>query len=101
MEQITSEQMEILNRLSGFCLSGEALEQEKKSLTSLLECFEQLQELDTSKVQLKSVLSSCENVLREDVPREIYCTEEMLNNAPGLRDGALVVPTTRKKQGSL
>jgi len=98
MEQITIEQMKTLNRLSGFCFSDEALQQEKASLEGLLECFELLQTLDTGGICPDAQVLPSENVWREDV--EAVDRKEMLGNAPLVKDRAIVVPATRKKQES-
>lgn len=100
MKQISMEQMKCLNKLSGFCLSTEALLQEKNALEELLACFEVLHGLDTQNISHTEYLFPKENALREDIPIQECSREAVIRNAPSLKDGAFVVPATRERQES-
>ena len=63
-------------------LSDDEVEVMREQLGSILEQCEALSELDTDGVEPTSHAVPLSTVMREDVPRDPYSTEQVLSNAP-------------------
>ena len=61
--------------------------------SSIIDCFNMLNEVDTENVIPASDIANAENVLREDVVMLSMDREEFLKNAPQSERGYVKVPT--------
>ena len=90
--KITKEQVEHVAKLARLAIT----EQEKaifsEQLSSILTYVEQLNELDTSKVEPTSHVISMQNVLREDRVKDSLPREEALAGAPEASEEFFRVP---------
>ncbi len=91
---ITDEMMDYVGILAKLELSEEEREQAKKDMGRMLDYIDLLNELDTSGVEPMSHIFPVRNVFREDVVRNEDEREQMLANAPAVKDGAYKVPKT-------
>ena len=91
---ISDETIEYVGILSKLELSGEEKEQAKKDMASMLDYIDKLSELNTDGVEPMSHVFPVENVFREDVITNGDDRDEILANAPEMKDGAFKVPRT-------
>ena len=91
---ITDETIDYVGILAKLELSDEEKEQAKKDMASMLDYIDKLGELDTEGVEPMSHVFAVQNVFREDVVTNGDMREEMLQNAPGEKDGMFMVPRT-------
>lgn len=75
-----------IGKLSRIELSDEQVQTFGPQLAAILDCFDKLQELDTSNVQPMAHAVEIHNVLADDVPRPSLAPDQALANAPQ-RDG--------------
>lgn len=98
MANLNKETIKYLTALSRIDCSEEEQEKLLKDLRSILDYFEQLQELDTTGIPpCNIVLEDMQNVLREDVVGETMPRETFLNNAPAQVGGMIRVPPVIKQ----
>jgi aspartyl-tRNA(Asn)/glutamyl-tRNA(Gln) amidotransferase subunit C len=90
--RLTPEQVEHVALLGRLRLSEEERERFTTQLNSILEHFEQLQQLDTSGVPPMSHAVEMSNVLREDEPADPLASKEALSNAPDQARDCFRVP---------
>lgn len=90
--RLTPEQVEHVALLARLRLSEEERERFTTQLNSILEHFEQLQQLDTEGVPPMSHAVAMSNVFREDEPAEPLTAEEALSNAPDQARDCFRVP---------
>ena len=91
---ISDETIEYVGILAKLELSGEEKEAAKKDMGRMLDYIDKLGELDTEGVEPMSHVFPVKNVFREDVVTNGDMREEMLQNAPGEKDGMFTVPRT-------
>lgn len=91
---ISDETIEYVGILAKLELSDEEKEQAKKDMANMLDYIDTLNELDTSGVEPMSHVFPVNNVFREDVVTNGDDREEILANAPEVKEGAFVVPKT-------
>ena len=91
---ISDETIEYVGILAKLELSDEEKEQAKKDIGRMLDYVDKLNELDTSDVEPMSHVFPVHNVFREDVVTGTDEREELLANAPGVKDGMFKVPKT-------
>lgn len=91
---ISDETIEYVGILAKLELSPEEKEQAKKDMGSMLDYIDKLGELDTEGVEPMSHVFPVKNVFREDVVTNGNTREELLQNAPGEKDGMFMVPRT-------
>lgn len=91
---ITDEVIEYVSILAQLELSSEEKEHAKKDMESMLAYIDKLGELNTDGIEPMSHISMVQNVFREDVVTNSDCREEMLKNAPCVKDNMFVVPKT-------
>jgi aspartyl-tRNA(Asn)/glutamyl-tRNA(Gln) amidotransferase subunit C len=72
-------------------LSEAELERFREQLSSILENFEVLQQVDTSEVSPTAHSIALQNVLREDEVKPSLPTDEVLGNAPNQEEGCFKV----------
>ncbi len=80
--RLTPEEVEHVALLARLRLTGEERKRFTTQLNSILEHFEQLQQIDTSGVPPMSHAVPMSNVLRDDEPAPSLASEEALQNAP-------------------
>jgi aspartyl-tRNA(Asn)/glutamyl-tRNA(Gln) amidotransferase subunit C len=90
--RLTPEQVEHVALLARLELTPEERERFTTQLNSMLEYFEQLQQLDTSGVPAMSHAVAISNVFREDEPGPSLSPEEVLANAPDQANACFRVP---------
>ncbi len=91
---ITDETMEYVGILAKLELSPKEREAARKDMDSMLQYIDKLNELDTAGVEPMSHVFPVKNVFREDVVTNGDDRENILQNAPGEKDGMFVVPRT-------
>ena len=91
---ISDETIEYVGILAKLELSEEEKEQAKKDMGSMLDYIDKLGELDTTGVEPMSHVFPVQNVFREDVVTNGDMREDILQNAPGVKDGMFMVPRT-------
>ncbi len=91
---ISNETIEYVGILAKLELSEDEKEQAKKDMGRMLDHIDKLRELDTEDVEPMSHLFPVNNVFREDVVTNGDTREELLNNAPGEKNGMFMVPWT-------
>ena len=64
-----------------------------RELSTVLDHIEKISELDLEDVEPTSHVIELENVLRDDVPRESWPRERILEGAPDTAQGGFRVPT--------
>lgn len=92
--RITDETMEYVGILAKLELSSEEKERAKKDMGEMLDYIDKLNELDTAGVEPMSHIFPVNNVFREDVVTNRDDRENMLKNAPKVKDGSYQVPKT-------
>ena len=90
---ISDETIEYVGILAKLELSDEEKEAAKKDMGRMLDYIDKLNELDTAGVEPMSHVFPVSNVFREDVENGDD-HEEMLVNAPKVKDGMYMVPKT-------
>jgi aspartyl-tRNA(Asn)/glutamyl-tRNA(Gln) amidotransferase subunit C len=80
--RLTPEEVDHVALLARLKLAPEERERFTTQLNSILEHFEQLQQIDTTGVPPMSHAVPMSNVLREDEPAASLSPEEALRNAP-------------------
>lgn len=90
--RLTPEQVEHVALLARLQLGEEERARFTTQLNSILEHFEQLQQIDTSGVPPTSHAVPMSNVLRDDDPGPSLSPEEALQNAPDKARGCFRVP---------
>jgi len=90
--RLTPEEVDHVALLARLQLSEEERERFTTQLNSILEHFEQLQQLDTSGVEPMSHAVAVSNVFREDEEEGSLTPEEALQNAPDTARECFRVP---------
>jgi aspartyl-tRNA(Asn)/glutamyl-tRNA(Gln) amidotransferase subunit C len=90
--RLTPEEVEHVALLARLRLTGEERERFTTQLNSILEHFEQLEQIDTSGVPPMSHAVPMSNVLREDEPAPSLAPGEALGNAPDQARDCFRVP---------
>ena len=89
---ISDETIEYVGILAKLELSDEEKEAAKKDMGRMLDYIDKLNELDTAGVEPMSHVFPVSNVFREDQVENGDDREEMLANAPKVKDGMYMVP---------
>ena len=92
--RITDETIEYVGILAKLELSPEEKERAKKDMGEMLDYIDKLNELDTEGVEPMSHVFPVNNVFREDVVTNGDDRENMLKNAPEVKEGSYLVPKT-------
>ncbi|RDU23748.1 Asp-tRNA(Asn)/Glu-tRNA(Gln) amidotransferase subunit GatC [Anaerosacchariphilus polymeriproducens] len=92
--KISDETIEYVSILSKLKLTDKEKKQAKKEIGNMLDYFDKLNELDTTGVEPMSHVFPINNVFREDVIKNEDQREDILKNAPGVKDGMFKVPRT-------
>lgn len=91
-EKLSAKEVRYVAELARLELSPEEVEPFTTQLNAILEYMDQLNELDTEKVEPTSHVLSLSNVLREDEVGHSLSPDEVLANAPEKDKGHFVVP---------
>lgn len=91
---ISDETIEYVGILAKLELSEDEKEQAKKDMGSMLDYIDKLNELDTTGIEPMSHVFNVKNVFREDVVKNGDDSENMLKNAPEVKNQGYVVPMT-------
>ena len=91
---ISDEMIEYVGILTKLELSEEEKEQAREDMGRLLSYIDKLGELDTEGVEPMCHVLPIQNVFREDVVTNGDDSENMLQNAPEVKNGSYVVPKT-------
>jgi aspartyl-tRNA(Asn)/glutamyl-tRNA(Gln) amidotransferase subunit C len=90
--KITKEQVEHVAKLARLAITEEEKATFSEQLSSILTYVEQLNQLDTSKVEPTSHVLSMQNVFREDRVKDSLPREEILAGAPDASEEFFRVP---------
>lgn len=91
---ISDETIEYVGILAKLELSEEEKEQAKQDIGRMLDYVDKLNELDTSGVEPMSHIFPVHNVFRDDVVTNGDDRDNLLKNAPKIKDGSWQVPKT-------
>ncbi|WP_275443030.1 Asp-tRNA(Asn)/Glu-tRNA(Gln) amidotransferase subunit GatC [Petralouisia muris] len=91
---ISDETIEYVGILAKLELSLEEKEHAKKDMEEMLDYIDKLNELDTAGTEPMSHVFPVNNVFREDVVTNGNDRENMLKNAPEVKDGSYQAPKT-------
>ena len=92
--KISDETIEYVGILAKLELSEEEKEQAKSDMETMLDYIDTLNELDTEGIEPMSHVFPVSNVFREDVVANGDNHEEMLANAPEMKEQSYKVPKT-------
>ena len=92
--RISDETIEYVGILAKLELSDSEKEAAKTDMEKMLDYIDTLNELDTTGIEPMSHVFDVSNVFREDVVTGTDEREELLANAPGVKDGMFKVPRT-------
>lgn len=93
-KRIDDETLDNVCILAKLSLNEETREKARQDMQKMLDYVEKLNELDTEGAEPLSHLFSDRNVFREDVVTNGNLREEMLANAPKVKEGQYQVPRT-------
>lgn len=91
---ISDETIEYVGILAKLELSEEEKKQAKQDIGRMLDYVDKLNELDTSGVEPMSHIFPVHNVFRDDVVTNGDDRDNLLKNAPKIKDGSWQVPKT-------
>lgn len=92
--RISGETIEAVAILAKLELSEAEKEQARKDMERMLDYIDKMEELDTQGVEPVSHIFPVTNVFREDVVTNGDSRNEILQNAPGVKDGYFKTPRT-------
>jgi aspartyl-tRNA(Asn)/glutamyl-tRNA(Gln) amidotransferase subunit C len=90
--KITAREVRYVAELARLELSPEEVERFTGDMNRILDYMDQLNELDTGRVEPTSHVVSLKNVLRDDEVGDSLTVDEVLANAPRREKGHFVVP---------
>lgn len=93
---LTKQEVQHIAKLARLGLTEEEIEKFQKDLSSILDYFEKLKELDVSKVQPASHAIKVENVMRKDEIKSEGKNKKLLDLAPEIKEGFLKVKSVFK-----
>jgi len=94
---LNKSQIEHLANLARLDINEAEKKKYAEQISSVLEYFRQLDELDTSKVEPTDHITGLQNVTREDEVREIYSTKKILKAAPEIEANQVKVKAVFKE----
>ncbi|MDM7935643.1 MAG: Asp-tRNA(Asn)/Glu-tRNA(Gln) amidotransferase subunit GatC [Methanothrix sp.] len=89
---ITREDVEHISWLASIKIEDDFKDELVRQFNTILEYFQQLDEVDTEGVEPTYRVLDLENVFREDIPSGSLSQEEALSNAPRKEDGYFKSP---------
>lgn len=90
--EITTELVKHLSNLSRIELDENEIEKFKKDFQNMVNYFDEINEIDTSKVVVQRRRLNAQTDLREDEIGESLALEDVVKNFPEKCGGAVVVP---------
>ncbi len=90
--RLSREEVEHIAGLARLALSDEEVALYQEQLSTILEYFERLQELDTKTIPPTASVLPLRSVMRADEPRPPLPREDILANAPAADEGCFKVP---------
>jgi len=93
MMPITKEEVMHVAKLAQLKLSETELEQYQQEMSTLLDHFKEINEIDTEGIEPKPHAVAMSNVFGEDVVEPYLSREQALSNAPSSRAGLFMVST--------
>lgn len=91
-EIVTKDDVNYIAKLSKLEFNEAEMEKFTTELNSILGYVKKLEELDTTDVEPTSHVLAINNMMRDDVVKPSFSSEEALKNAPGSRNGHFEVP---------
>lgn len=91
-EKISTKEVENVAKLSRLDLTDKEKEEMTRTLNDILVYMEKLSELDTADVEPMTHAIPKENVMRADEIKPFDVGDEILKNAPDLKDNLFKVP---------
>ncbi|MBU3957016.1 Asp-tRNA(Asn)/Glu-tRNA(Gln) amidotransferase subunit GatC [Patescibacteria group bacterium] len=88
---LSKDQVKHIAKLANLKLTSAEINKFQKQLSEVLEYVEQLNKLDTKKVEPTSQVTGLENVFREDEPKPSLSQEEVLSGAKNTEKGMFKV----------
>lgn len=88
--KLTKDQVKKVAKLANLPLTYEEEEKYSEQLSNILDYFEQLNKVDTSKVEPTFNVTGQSNVMREDIPAPSLSQEEALSNVSQKKNGMFV-----------
>lgn len=79
-------------RLARLGLAEDEMDQLASELDHILDAMQALRQLDTSAIPPTAQVIPLRNVMRDDVSRPSWPVDEILKNAPAVRDQQFLVP---------
>ena len=89
---ITRADVQHVARLARLGLTDQEMDLLAAELDHILDAMQALRQLDTSAIPPTAQVIPLRNVLRDDVSRPSWPVDEVLLNAPAVRDGHFLVP---------
>lgn len=88
---LSKDQVKHIAKLANLKLTSAEINKFQKQLSEVLEYVEQLNKLNTKKVEPTSQVTGLENVFREDEPKPSLSQEEVLSGAKNTEKGMFKV----------
>ena len=92
--KIDNDTIEYVGILAKLELSDEQKEKARSDMEKMLDYIDEMNELDTSNIEPMTHVLDTDNVFREDKVTNGDEHDDMLKNAPEVKDGAYKVPKT-------
>ena len=89
---ITRAEVQHVARLARLGLDEEEMDLLAAELDHILDAMEALRQLDTSAIPPTAQVIPLRNVMRDDVARPSWPVDEVMLNAPAIKDGHFLVP---------
>jgi aspartyl-tRNA(Asn)/glutamyl-tRNA(Gln) amidotransferase subunit C len=89
---ITRAEVAHVARLARLGLTDEEMDRFVSELDHILDAMQELRQLDTSAIPPTAQVIPLHNVMRDDVARPSWPVDDILENAPQIRDGQFLVP---------
>jgi aspartyl-tRNA(Asn)/glutamyl-tRNA(Gln) amidotransferase subunit C len=89
---ISREQVEHVAHLARLGLSEDETNRLQQQLNQILGHMQMIDQLDTSAIPPTAQVIPLRNVMRDDVARPSWPVEEIVLNAPAMKDGYFLVP---------
>lgn len=89
---ITRAEVQHVARLARLGLSDEEMDLLVSELDHVLDAMQALRQLDTSAIPPTAQVIPLVNVMRDDISRPSWPVDDILRNAPAVRDGQFLVP---------
>lgn len=96
--KLTKDQVKYVARLANLSLSEEEISRLEEQLSETLKFVEQLEQVNTSKVEATSQVTGLSNVTRSDEPSSFLTQNQALQNAPSKENGFFKVKAIFEEQ---